>query len=152
MNLTDRYLARARSWLPRKDQQAVTDALREAIDDQMIAREATLGRPLSEHEITCVLGAFGHPALAAARYTSLKPLIDRGLMLVYRRILALGLAAIVIIQTLLVAVQISGAAPVGAALMDGLGRAATGACIGFTCTTLVFAFLSRTFAGPGRPE
>lgn len=68
VELVDRYLQAVRYLLPKKQREDVTQELRDELQSQVEAREATLGRSLEESEVASLLKAFGHPALLALRY------------------------------------------------------------------------------------
>lgn len=148
MRPIDRYLSRAGFWLPRNAKAAVLTSLREDLEDQVQAQERAEGRALSDQEIATLLRRFGQPALAASRYLPRQPLVAGGLMHVFNRIMVMGIAASIIVQSALLAIAVGQDMPVGAALMAALGRLMIGMSIGFTSTTLVFAVLTRIYARP----
>lgn len=152
MNPVERYLSRVAFWLPRKGRSETINAIREALEEQVDAKQAKSDQPFSEAEVTEILRQFGHPAITASRYRNLPPLVQADLMTIFWRVLALGVTAIVLVQGALVTYALLDGAPVGTALMGGLGRAAIGICIGFTVTTLVFSAFGRHSAGACRKE
>lgn len=68
MDLIDQYLRAVAALLPRAQRDDITAELRDIILSRIEAREAALGRPLSDDEIEEELRAVGHPILVAARY------------------------------------------------------------------------------------
>ncbi|ALS97333.1 hypothetical protein [Lacimicrobium alkaliphilum] len=149
MNSIDMYLRRVNFWLSHRDRESISSSIREALEDQVQAKEIQLGRQLTDTEISQVVKQFGPPALAASRYKLYRPLIAGSLMLVFLRIISMGLMAILLVQGVLVSVAIVNDVPIGEALVEGLGRAVIGFCIGFTLTTLVFAWLTRIYPCAG---
>lgn len=68
MTLTDRYLNAVAAQLPRDLRDDVVAELRDDLLSRMEAREAELGRPLTEADEEAVLREMGHPLAVAARY------------------------------------------------------------------------------------
>lgn len=68
MTLTDRYLNAVAAQLPQSLRADVAAELRDDLASRMEAREAELGRPLTEDEEEAVLRRMGHPLVVAGRY------------------------------------------------------------------------------------
>jgi hypothetical protein len=68
MTLIERYLAAVAAQLPKSMREDVTAELRDDILSRMEAREAELGRPLSEADEEAVLREVGHPLVVAGRF------------------------------------------------------------------------------------
>jgi hypothetical protein len=68
MDLIEQYLRAVAALLPRGQREDITAELRDIILSRIEAREAALGRQLSDEEIEEELRAIGHPILVAARY------------------------------------------------------------------------------------
>lgn len=68
MTLIDQYLAAVAAQLPRDKREDIIAELRDALMERMEAREAELGRPMTEAETEALLREFGHPLTVAARY------------------------------------------------------------------------------------
>jgi hypothetical protein len=68
MDLVNQYLRAVAALLPRRQRDDITAELRDIILSRIEAREAALGRPLTNDETEEELRAVGHPILVAARY------------------------------------------------------------------------------------
>jgi len=68
MNLVDEYLRAVSILLPKLQREDIVAELRDTILTRIEAREAELGRPLTDDEIETVLREIGHPLVIAARY------------------------------------------------------------------------------------
>jgi len=68
MNLIDEYLRAVSILLPKLQRDDIIAELRDTILSRIEAREAELGRPLSDEETEAVLREVGHPVAVAARY------------------------------------------------------------------------------------
>jgi hypothetical protein len=145
MTQIEQYLKRASFWLSRRDQIEIIPCLRDALEDQLQATQKKLNRALTDAEVHALIRSFGPPALAASRYKSHSPLIGGALMLVFAKIMTISVLVILCVQLVYVAYAIAQGTPVGTALVSGMGKAVVGASIGFTCTTLVFAWMTRIY-------
>ncbi|HEY3815034.1 MAG TPA: hypothetical protein VGL66_17590 [Caulobacteraceae bacterium] len=74
-DLVDRYVQSVRSLLPKAQQDDIAAELEEAIRGRIDAREAELGRKLSDAETESIIKEFGHPIAAAGRYAPQRHLI-----------------------------------------------------------------------------
>ena len=70
MGLTERYLRAVAAQLPRAGREDIVAELRDELATRMEAREAQLGRSLTEAEEEAVLREMGHPLTVATRYRS----------------------------------------------------------------------------------
>src|SRR4051812_42076123 len=68
MDLGEEYLRAVSLLLPQEQAEDIIAELRDTILSRIEAREAELGRPLSEAETEEVLREIGHPLVVAARY------------------------------------------------------------------------------------
>lgn len=68
MNLVDEYLRAVAILLPKAQRDDIIAELRDTILSRIEAREAELGRPLTDDETEAVLREVGHPVAVAARY------------------------------------------------------------------------------------
>ena len=68
MNLVDQYLRAVSILLPKAHREDIVAELRDTILSRIEAREAELGRPLTDDETEAVLREVGHPLVVAARY------------------------------------------------------------------------------------
>jgi hypothetical protein len=68
MNLIDEYLRAVSILLPKLQRDDIIAELRDTILSRIEAREAELGRPLTDDETEAVLREVGHPVVVAARY------------------------------------------------------------------------------------
>jgi hypothetical protein len=68
-DLVERYLASVERRLPAETAKDIVAELREALEARIEARAAELGRPPSTDDVADVLKAFGHPVVAASRYS-----------------------------------------------------------------------------------
>ncbi|HEV2532348.1 hypothetical protein [Phenylobacterium sp.] len=68
MNLVDEYLRAVSVLLPKAQADDIIAELRDTILSRIEAREAELGRPLTDDETEAVLREIGHPLVVAARY------------------------------------------------------------------------------------
>ena len=68
MDLIERYLKAVGAQLPAAGREDILAELRDLLMSRVEAREAELGRPLTEAEVEAVLREVGHPPTVAARY------------------------------------------------------------------------------------
>ncbi|MBX3478368.1 MAG: hypothetical protein KF910_12210 [Brevundimonas sp.] len=68
MTLIERYLAAVAAHLPRDRREDIVAELDDALAERVEAREAELGRAMTEAETEALLREFGHPLTVAARY------------------------------------------------------------------------------------
>ena len=68
MDLVERYVNAVRTFLPKGQQDDITNELSENLKAQIDDRETELGRPLTDAEQEAILRHYGHPMLVAGRY------------------------------------------------------------------------------------
>lgn len=68
MELLDRYIRMLQFFLPRAQRDDIARELSEEIHAEALDKQAALRRPLTSDEQAAILGPYGHPLLAAARY------------------------------------------------------------------------------------
>ena len=101
MDLIDRYLTAIRWNLPRAaNADDVIAELRDLIASRIEDREESLGRALTDKEISTLLRDFGHPLVVAARYGTQQHLIGPDLFPFYwfslKVVLALSVALLIL--------------------------------------------------------
>ena len=87
MTMLDRYLRAVEFWLPRAQRADVIAELSDDLRSQIEEREAELGRPLAEAELSDLLARRGNPAVTAARYLPPEYLIGPETYPIYRFVL-----------------------------------------------------------------
>jgi serine-type D-Ala-D-Ala carboxypeptidase/endopeptidase len=75
MELLDRYVRVLRWFLPRRQRDDIVREISEEIHEQVLDKEATLGRRLTLDEQAEVISRHGHPLVTAARYRPQQHLI-----------------------------------------------------------------------------
>ena len=112
MKLLDSYLSAVGRCLPRKERTDIVAELREELLSQMEARQAELGRPLTDLEQSAVLMMHGDPMMVARRYRPNRRSLSLGWELIgpelfpaYLFVLALNLAITLAVIPLSLAVQ-----------------------------------------------
>lgn len=83
MNLIERYLHAVEFWLPRRQRADILAELREDLQSQLDDREAVLGRPLTDDEVSSLLKQRGRPMLVAQRFQPQRSLIGPNLFPIY---------------------------------------------------------------------
>lgn len=144
MALLDRYLTAVAFWLPAKEGGDVTAELRDDIRSEIEAREASLGRPLTEPEIEAILTRLGHPMRVAERYLPQRSLIGPALLPVY--LTGLKVLGAVAAVWLLVIATVGAFEPSwvdGDQVAGALDQLVTLALAAFAILTLVFAAAER---------
>ena len=68
MTLVERYVRAVRDFLPRGQQDDITNELSDSIQSRFEDEAAARGRPLTEDEQVAILRSLGHPMAVAARY------------------------------------------------------------------------------------
>jgi len=84
MELLERYLQAVKFWLPKTQQDDITEELRDAICSRIEDKESALGRPVNEDELVALLQQAGHPMRVAARYQPQESLIGPALFPLYK--------------------------------------------------------------------
>jgi hypothetical protein len=145
MELIDRYLQAVRFWLP-KSQHDLALELAEDLHSQVEAKEAELGRPLDEGEVSAILKECGNPIVVAGRLRPQDYLIGPMLFPAYRFILKMTLLWMMlpIFMFIVGPVQLVKTGSLGAAIASTIGTIWTGSFIAAGVITLVFVVIERT--------
>jgi hypothetical protein len=153
IDLIDRYLQAVRFWLPKSHRQDDLIAeLGEDLRSQFEEREAELGRPIDEAEMSAILQRCGSPMMVAGRVGPQRHLIGPALFPIYEFVLKM------VLLWILVPVFIFIVGPVylansggdwGSAVVSTLGELWSGLFIAAGIVTLVFAIVERTSAHLG---
>jgi hypothetical protein len=145
MELIDRYLQAVRFWLP-KSQHDLALELAEDLHSQVEAREAELGRPLDEAEVSAILKECGNPIVVAGRLRPQDYLIGPVIFPAYRFILKMTLLWMMlpIFVFIVGPVQFANTRSLGAAIGSTIGAMWTGSFIAAGIITLVFVVIERT--------
>lgn len=116
MEALDRYLEAVRKHLPWQRQDDIIAELRANLEAQIEDKEAMLGRRLGKDEADAWLKEFGAPMQVAARYRPQRSLIGPALFPAYRFVLKLVAFWLVVIYSIVNAVQFA-VGPVGPAVV-----------------------------------
>jgi len=145
MELIDRYLQAVRFWLP-KSQHDLALELAEDLHSQVEAKEAELGRPLDEGEVSAILKECGRPVVVAGRLRPQDYLIGPTIFPAYRFILKMTLLWMMlpIFVFIVGPVQFATTGSLGAAIGSTIGAMWTGGFIAAGIITLVFVMIERT--------
>jgi len=145
MELIDRYLQAVRFWLP-KSQHDLALELAEDLHSQVEAKEAELGRPLDEGEVSAILRECGRPVVVAGRLRPQDYLIGPMMFPTYRFILKMTLLWMMlpIFVFIVGPVQLVKTGSLGAAIGSTIGAMWTGSFIAAGIITLVFVMIERT--------
>ena len=145
MELIDRYLQAVRFWLP-KSQHDLALELAEDLHSQVEAKEAELGRPLDEAEVSAILKECGRPVMVAGRLRPQDYLIGPTMFPAYRSILKMTLLWMMLPIFIFIVgpVQFASTRSLGAAIGSTIGAMWTGGFIATGIITLVFVVIERT--------
>lgn len=147
MTAVDRYLKRISFWLPRAQRSDVIAELRGVLIERIEAAEAVRGRSLSNDEEQDVVRGFGHPALVVSRYLERRPVISGGLAFVFWRVLTIGLLAILVAQSVVLATEAMHAQSLWPMVEQAVRRTLFSLLLGFTCITASFMIIERRYGG-----
>src|SRR5579884_3968637 len=149
MELIDRYLHEVERLLPEGQRKDIVAELSEDLRSEIDAKEAELGRPLSEDELESVLRKRGHPLSVAERFLPESQLIGAFLLPQYWRVVKVAECCILAIFIGLYAAF--GPFAQGAGLLRGLSESLYWLwmlCLyGFAYLglfTLIFAWVERS--------
>jgi len=143
MTPLDDYVRRVKFWLPGVRGRMAAEDVRATLEDLLAERERRIGRPLEPAEVADELRAFGRPEVIASRYSTMRPLIDAGLMPAYARVLGVAVAGVLAAQLVL---ALGAPAPeTGETIVRTGGRIVTGLLWSFTSVTVAFACLTRLY-------
>jgi hypothetical protein len=147
MELLDRYLHAVRFWLPKAHQNDIIEELRDDLSSQIENKESSLGRGITEDELSSILRHVGHPMRVAARYQRQQILIGSALFPLYKfvlKIVMLGYlipwAVIWVVLTILSTYRASNHM---LTVISSWGSFFTNVFIIFGIVTLLFAILER---------
>lgn len=104
MNDKHIYLKRVARWLPRHSREDIIIDLDAAIEEFLADSDASASYEAIEQ-------AFGHPAIAAARFSDGKPVINAGLAGAYRKIVAIVCPIVFFAQIARAYVESAGRSP-----------------------------------------
>lgn len=145
MSVLDRYLKRVAFWLPYRERADVLAELRGVLIEKIEAGAIARGRPLTDAEAWNMLIGFGHPAIVVSRYLERPPVISGGLAYFFWRLLAIAIAAILVAQILVFAVEAAHAQSLGPVIGHALRRTLLALLLGFTCITTSFMIIERRY-------
>ena len=144
MDLIERYLGAVRWNLPAAKADDIIAELADLIAARIEDREAALGRPLAQNEVSQILREFGHPLVVAGQYHGQRALIGADLFPFYWFILKIMVAVVTVIGV----VQIGGAIVVhggfAGAIVHGIADLAGSLITNAAWVTLAFAVIERT--------
>ncbi|PYX27401.1 MAG: hypothetical protein DMG80_18610 [Acidobacteria bacterium] len=96
MELVDRYLQAVKFFLPKKQQADIVAELSEDLHSQIEAKQAELGRTLTDSELEAILKRCGSPWEVASRFLPQRYLIGPTLFPAYRFFLGILLLGCVV--------------------------------------------------------
>lgn len=142
MTLVERYVRAVRDFLPRAQQDDISNELSDSIQSRFEDEAASRGRPLTEDEQVAILRSLGHPMAVAARYRgddrSVRfggQLIGPELFPTYLTVLRINLAITLIIGAVSLIV--------GGSIWSAIAGVVVPFVIQFTIVTLVFMWVER---------
>jgi hypothetical protein len=124
MTLVDEYLRAIERLLPRDQREDIITELRDIVLSRIEAREAELGRALSEDEIEQELRKVGHPLVVAARYREgPQSVVSPALYPYWTFAVRVGATIAAIVALIVLAVVLIQTGDLGEALGRGVGEA-----------------------------
>jgi hypothetical protein len=145
MDLIDRYFAAVRRNLPAAKANDIVAELRDDFCSQEEAREAELGRSLTQEELSSLIREFGHPLVIASHYRRYQGLIGPEVFPFYLAVLRVVLLAVAGVITIVGAVAIAAAnQPPLQVLAQAFGNFISSAFVSAAIVTLIFVILERT--------
>jgi hypothetical protein len=142
MTLVERYLRAVRDFLPRGQQDDISNELSDSIQSRFEDEAAARGRPLTEDEQVAILRSLGHPMAVAARYRgddrSVRfggQLIGPELFPTYLTVLRINFAITLIIGAVSLIV--------GGSIWSAIAGVVVPFVIQFTIVTLIFMWVER---------
>lgn len=115
MDLIDRYLHAVKGHLPANQQDVVVE-LAEDLRSRVDEREAELGRPLTDSEISTILKALGRPMVFASRYLKHQALIGAAMMPYYVQTLKVAAGISLLVHAVVAVVMLAAGREVGESL------------------------------------
>jgi len=148
MELIDRYLQAVKFWLPKNQKQDIVAELSEDLRSQMEDREAEIGRPLNEAEVSEMLKQRGRPVLVANQFRPQQSLIGPALFPIYVFVLEIVAGFYLLPWALVwIGLRVSGTLHPGQSLFTTFGSFWTSfwpMALSMTgSVTIVFAILER---------
>ena len=101
MDLVERYLEAVQFWLPKAQKRDIIAELSEDLRSQIEEKEAELGRKLDDKEVEAILKHCGPPLVVATLYLPQRYLIGPTLFPLYRFVLGVCLAGVIIPRCLI---------------------------------------------------
>jgi hypothetical protein len=145
MDLLDRYLHAVRWTLPRAKADDIIAELRDELVTRQEDREESLGRPLTQDEVSALLKEFGHPLVVASRFRKQQWLIGPDVFPFY--IFVMGMVTFAILAVMLVVgvanALFSDKEPI-LVFVQTIAGMWTSLLLNAAIITLVFAVLERT--------
>jgi hypothetical protein len=142
MTLVERYVRAVRDFLPRGQQDDITNELSDSIQSRFEDEAEERGRPLTEEEQVAILKGMGHPMAVAARYRGDNRSVRFGGQLIgpelfptYLTVLRINLAITLIIGAVSLIV--------GGSIWSAIAGIVVPFVIQFTIVTLVFIWVDR---------
>lgn len=142
-DMIERYLAAVERRLPGKQAKDIVAELREAIDSKVEAKEEQIGRPAGDDEIAAVLKAFGHPVVAASRYSGNDYLIGPGYYPWFWHVQRIAVGLAIAIGFGIVTIRALGSEEPFRAAFRGIGSALEIALVTFGVVTALFIAAER---------
>jgi hypothetical protein len=143
-DLMDRYLATVERRLPKEQAKDIVAELREAIGSKIEAKESALGHPAEADDVAAILKEFGHPVVAASRYSGRDYLIGPNLYPWFWDAQRVGVGLVFAIVIAVTATKALAAERVIQAVFQGIGGAIEAAIWMFGVITVVFIVMERT--------
>src|SRR5258708_31114430 len=148
IELIERYLQAVRFWLPKTQRQDDLIAeLGEDLRSQIEEREAELGHPIDEAEMSAILKRCGSPMMVAGRLGPQRCLIGPALFPIYEFVLKMVLLWILVPVFIFIVGPVNlgnGGGHWGSAIARTFGDLWSGLFIAAGIVTLVFAIIERT--------
>src|SRR5579859_3658177 len=149
--LVDRYLQAVRFWAPKPQEDLIAE-LGEDLRSQIEAKEADLGRPLDQGEVSAILKTCGMPMVVASRLGPKRHLIGPMLYPIYTFVLKMVLLWILVPVFIFIVAPTNLAGSKGdwgMALLNTWANLWSGLFVAAGIITLVFAIIERTSVQAG---
>lgn len=148
MELLDRYLQAVRFWLPKAHQNDIIEELRDDLSSQIEEKESSLGRGVTEDELSTILQHAGHPMRVAARFQKKQSLIGPALFPLYKFVLKIVMFGylvpwLLIRIAMMIFAHFSHESNRVLAMISGWGQFWNSIFIIFGIVTVLFAILER---------
>jgi hypothetical protein len=144
MDLVNEYLRAVAALLPKAQREDIVAELRDTILTRIEAREADLGRPLTDDEIEAVLREVGHPVVVAARYREgPQHVIGPTLYPYWLFAVKAAIALQVVVAVVVVLIHTVAFGDFGVALGRAIGSSVTGTLVLIGAATCAAWFVER---------